>query len=185
MWWQATVEWSATSDRPPEDVADEFLDELVMFHVGAFSCVGPGRFGTTISVQAPTLRAATDQATRAVVAAASKAGHREIFLLEVAVIDEETGHARLDEPLFPEMLGYSQIARLAGVSRQRIRQLAKEHPQFPGPFLETEYGPLFHKDAVTLFLQKTRWSGRRRSRGGPVERRRSPQHVPGRTGANV
>lgn len=45
------------------------------------------------------------------------------------------------------MVGYAEIAKAAGVSRQRIRQLAAT-AGFPAPVIKTAAGPLFPKAAA-------------------------------------
>lgn len=53
----------------------------------------------------------------------------------------------LSEPLYPDVVGYAEIAQMAGVSRQRARQLA-ETSGFPPPVIRTAQGPLMSRSAV-------------------------------------
>lgn len=51
---------------------------------------------------------------------------------------------QLARPLFPEVVGYSEIADMAGVTRQRARKFAT-HAGFPSPVIKTAHGPLMAK----------------------------------------
>jgi hypothetical protein len=52
----------------------------------------------------------------------------------------------------PELIGYAAIGRLAGVTRQRARELA-QRPGFPDPAVRSDHtGPLFDQAAVERWL---------------------------------
>lgn len=59
--------------------------------------------------------------------------------------------AELNEPVYPQVVGFAEIARMAGVSRQRARQLA-EKASFPHPVIKTSQGPLYNVHAVQRWL---------------------------------
>lgn len=69
----------------------------------------------------------------------------------VAVQNPDAFQAEMDAPAFPQVVGYAEIAELAGVSRQRARQFA-DIPGFPEPVIVTAQGPLMAKTAVTRWL---------------------------------
>lgn len=71
----------------------------------------------------------------------------------------------LDRPLFPDVVGWAEVAKLAGVTRQRARQF-RNSPGFPAPVIETSQGPLMAKRAVE------QWVRTRDTRPG-----RRPQHA--------
>ncbi|MCP2377913.1 hypothetical protein [Cutibacterium modestum] len=75
--------------------------------------------------------------------------------------------AGLDRPLFPPVAGYAEIAEAAGVSRQRIRQLAGT-AGFPVPVIETTQGPLFPKAAAE------QWARTRQPKAGRPQRTTAP-----------
>ena len=56
------------------------------------------------------------------------------------------------EPVFPEVVGFAEIAAMAGVTRQRARQFVKIRA-FPAPVIVTAQGPLMEKAAVELWLE--------------------------------
>ncbi len=72
----------------------------------------------------------------------------------------------LNRPLFPDVVGWAEVAKLAGVTRQRARQF-RSLPGFPSPVIETAQGPLMAKSAVE------HWVRNRDARPG----RRPPQHA--------
>lgn len=59
----------------------------------------------------------------------------------------------LHDPLYPEVVGYAEIARLAGVTRQRARMFPKI-VDFPKPVIETAQGALYTKSAIEAWLER-------------------------------
>ena len=59
------------------------------------------------------------------------------------------------------MLRVPDIARVAGVSRQRVQQWVNERADFPAPLLTTSYGVLYPRAAVERWLEQPRQAGRR------------------------
>lgn len=85
---------------------------------------------------------------------------------EILGVDAQT-YEQLDEelrrPLFPEVVGYAEIAEMAGVTRQGARKYAADK-DFPAPVIETKQGPLRSKAAVERFLDRKTRSRKTRSR---------------------
>lgn len=62
-----------------------------------------------------------------------------------------------------DALGSSEVGALLGVSRQRVHQLHREHPDFPPPLVQVSMGLLWDEAAVEKFAQLwDRRPGRRR-----------------------
>lgn len=55
------------------------------------------------------------------------------------------------DPALPELLAAKDISKTLGVSRQRVSQLQREHPQFPAPVMHTGAGSLWTRSAVDWF----------------------------------
>lgn len=72
---------------------------------------------------------------------------------DIRVMTEAVMEHELEQPLFPDVVGYAEIAELAGVSRQRARQF-REIPGFPAPVIETGQGPLFSRAAIDAWVEK-------------------------------
>lgn len=149
-WWQTSV--TLTSGKPfTEDEAFDLIDALAN-NSAAMSVARDLTGGTvTLSVEAQSsLDAATSATT--LVANAAKQIIGEIEVVGLEVLTEEAVDAKLAQPLFPEVVGYAEIAEMAGVTRQRARQFAALDG-FPVPVIETAQGPLMGKHAVERWLE--------------------------------
>lgn len=76
----------------------------------------------------------------------------EAIVTSVGVQSQEEFQAELNEPVYPPVVGFAEIARMVGVSRQRARQLA-EKASFPHPVIKTSQGPLYSVHAVQRWLE--------------------------------
>lgn len=62
-------------------------------------------------------------------------------------------------PAFPEIVGYIEIAAIIGavkgktMHRQRARELAEKHPDFPAPVARLGMGPVFALEEVLEFAR--------------------------------
>ena len=144
-----------------DDVTFEIMEALGNYgaSMGRSADLSEGAVGLT--VKAGTLRDAAELAG-GLVRDATKllVGDIEVTGLEVMTLDAlETENAK---PIFPEVVGYAEIADLAGVTRQRARQFASIEG-FPAPVIETAQGPLMTKAAVESWLaRRSTKSGRRK-----------------------
>ncbi|MGW5362904.1 hypothetical protein [Actinopolymorpha pittospori] len=149
--WAARVEWNDADDLT--DVALERIAETLRAHSAA---VGrerePDRASVNLTVEANTLRQADDLALRLVRDAVRAAGRR-FEPSGVEVLDEATFAARLAEPTIPPLVGYAEIAELAGVSRQRARELGNLEG-FPPAVVETQAGPLRVRSQVEIWMSQ-------------------------------
>jgi hypothetical protein len=152
--WRATVAWPR-----PESLNSEALDRLVRGLPG-FGIAGAGDrlMHAEMTVEAPTLRAATEAALRAARAAHQDAlgrpgEPRQLRVLTVADFDDE-----LARPAAAELVGLAEVAEELGVSRQRAGQLVDENPDFPGPVARLASGPVFTRASVLAFGR--RWERR-------------------------
>ncbi|MGI9002835.1 MAG: hypothetical protein ACR2GH_14420 [Pseudonocardia sp.] len=66
-------------------------------------------------------------------------------------------------PDFPLLAGAADAAALLGISRQRVHQLAAEHPAFPAPLARIAAGPVWTVPALEHFA-----AGWRRRPGRPA-----------------
>lgn len=150
MTWHIRV--SFTVGKPfSEDAPFELTEALSEY--AAVTSVSRDNDGGAVSlfIEAPTpLTAATNASQLVIDAAKSSIGKIDVTGLEVT--SEEEFDTELDRPVFPEVVGYAEIAEIAGVSRQRARQFA-ELQGFPRPVIETAQGPLRSKSAVESWLE--------------------------------
>jgi hypothetical protein len=76
----------------------------------------------------------------------------DVDVVRVDVMTEQARKAANENPSIPPLVGYAEIADLAGVSRQRARELA-HLDGFPVAVVETAAGPLRVKEAVESWIQ--------------------------------
>ena len=120
-----------------------------------FSAVGSSRrdgFGGSIqlTVKAGSLTKATGKAINLVEDALGYLAGVEIVSVET--MTEQAFERSLEAPMLPELVGMSDIAEMAGISRQRVHQLAGS-PGFPTPVAATRQGPLMTKIAAERWVQ--------------------------------
>ena len=72
----------------------------------------------------------------------------EATLTSVGAQNQDEFHAELNEPVYPQVVGFAEIARIAGVSRQLA-----EKESFPHPVIKTSQGPLYNVHAVHRWLE--------------------------------
>jgi hypothetical protein len=160
--WQATVSFR-TSGVLTDDAAFDLIDSLADH--GAVVSVDVDRMGAEVILSLDdgnTLDAASIASDLVTRAADSIVGVIEVVGLEV--LSEDAVDANLTEPLYPPVVGYAEIAEMAGVTRQRARQFA-QIDGFPEPVIETAQGPLMSKNAVARWLERRNTkTGRPRSR---------------------
>lgn len=147
--------------RPDSQVCDALLaivPELVE-RDASVSTFETGAIGM-LWVEAPDALAAQDDARQVVKLIAAKTGG---FATLVQVRSIDLVAAEVHRPTLPTLLGSSEVGELLGVSRQRVHQLHREHPEFPPPLVQVSMGPLWDEAAVEKFAQVwDRRPGRRR-----------------------
>lgn len=156
----AEVDWQ--TDVAMSDAAlGEMLDRLADHSPAIVRSPDPAPAGaeawtTSITLEASTLRQATKDALQLVEDATG------VKAVGVQVLPSDLHDWRAEEPSIPELVGYAEVADLAGVSRQRARQLA-DLPGFPPAVVETAAGPLRVRAQVEGWLARwERKSGRPR-----------------------
>ncbi len=135
-------------------VGDDLLEALLADRrvVGPVVSGQAGRLGATVAVDAPSLAEAIGIAFEALGDAFERLGlPREVEVVEAEPEDEP-------EEETPVLLGASDVARLLGVSRQRVYQLLGEREDFPRPKVRLSRGSLWRRDEVEA------WAGARRQR---------------------
>lgn len=160
--WSARVDWEGLdlTDDQLLTIAEK-LDPLA----GAVTTISRhNRTSAQLTVEASTLRQATDIALTAVREATHAAGVR-FSPTRVDVVDAATFEAELEDLNIPALVGAAEIATLAGVSRQRAGQLQKL-AGFPREVARTSTsGPLQIRTQVEDWIQTwKRAPGRPRSR---------------------
>lgn len=78
----------------------------------------------------------------------------------IEVYEEEIYAERAFAPTVPELMSSVEAGELLGVTRQRVGQLARKHPQFPAPLYVLRTGPLWTRSAIEWFAGQHRRPGR-------------------------
>lgn len=156
--WHATVGFTTStpfSEDAPFDVAETLAEHGAVMSVARDFSGGD----VLLTVDAETVLAAANRAVGLVHDALDSAGIDHAPLVAIQVQDEEAFDRELATPAFPEVVGYAEIADMAGVSRQRARQFA-DKDDFPKPVIKTAQGPLMSKAAVASWLDRRSKTGR-------------------------
>ena len=59
-----------------------------------------------------------------------------------------------------QVLGITEVAKLLGISRQRVDQLSKSDPDFPEPVAELGRGRVWSREAIEAWAKATGRSNR-------------------------
>ena len=147
--WSARIDWA---DECTDEQLAAIAEALAGHHGALTTNAAAGRVSAQLTVQATTLRQAIDNSLAAVRDAVHGA-HGRFNPVRVDVVDAATFHAALAEPAIPPLVGYAEIAEMAGVSRQRARELPNL-PDFPPAVTETSSkGPLRVRSQVANWIQ--------------------------------
>lgn len=146
--WRATVMYAATLDGITGDQADALMRHLPGYGLAT----SDGRHvRLEMTVEASTLRRATDEAIRAAAAAYADAFDAVGTPAGIRVITEEESERELMAPTRLDLVGFAEIGEMAEVSKQRAAQIA-ELAGFPAPVAEPRAGKMFLRAGVERFL---------------------------------
>jgi hypothetical protein len=162
-WTIVLAAYACTDDEEsaPELWADQLTD-AVADHDGAVQA-GATAYQLTFTVEAAELRDALEQAWplhEKFVAAAGPDMPRWAVLEMRAVL------ADLEDDV-EELVTAAEVAVMLGVTRSRVHQLAKDHPEFPDPRYELDTGRVWSKQAIKEF--DAGWERRRTGRPRKVQ----------------
>jgi hypothetical protein len=161
--YSATVEVTAHGHSPADPRVDDpavgqrlsdFLDRLADMW-GAVSGDGRG-WSATVTVDADGIDTAREIATTGVLQQAAASGLPTGPVTRVEVVREDIRDTELERPTLPELVSGPEAAEILGVSRQRVHQLAHQHPDFPAPAYRLGVGSLWFRAGVERFARD--WS---------------------------
>lgn len=148
--WHARLDWLSKT-ATTEDVLFDLMDELTDYAPSASIDRDAHAGSITVAVEAVSFDDALSSAL-GVVRAALQQYVPTASVIGVELVDSDALDRELDRPLFPEVVGFAEIAELAGVSRQRARAF-RQSPGFPAPVIETAQGPLMAKAAIENWIE--------------------------------
>lgn len=76
---------------------------------------------------------------------------RTAALVDIRATTDDVHTAETLRPDTPELLAAGDVAELLSVSRQRVHQLASDHPRFPAPYARLSSGPVWTRPAIEAF----------------------------------
>lgn len=162
--WHAILEW--TADPGPDDtaLAKQLEAALEDYQVGIVMPPDDedARWSTSIAVEARTIRQASDEALSLITATTRSLGQHRVTIVALDVVDEAGFKRRMERPVIPPLVGYAGAAKIAGLTKQRAREIALGNPDHPRPAQDIEgYGPVYVEGMVKHFYAKPRKPGRR------------------------
>lgn len=144
-----------TAAKLSEDAAFDVLEALAPYAGQVSIHPASNRVGASLTVHASSATEAVATASTIVTSTFPAAS-----VVQLDVMTEEVREDRNSRPIIPELVGFAEIAEMAGVSRQRARTIA-QRSDFPAAVVETAAGPLRVKAAVDHWLTTwTRKAGR-------------------------
>ena len=145
--WQVSLDFKANFD---EDKAFDLMEALGKY--GASVSVNPEHTGggLTLAIDAPNGEQALAKARTLL--------EENIHVTTVTGFEAREWSEAVNqnhEPLYPPVVGYAEIARMTGVTRQRAYAFPKIK-SFPKPVIETSQGPLYSEEAVRVWAETRR-----------------------------
>lgn len=157
--WQASVGFT-TAEPFDENSAFDLMDSLS--NCGASVAMDRNHSGgeMTVALTASSAMAAASEAIRLL----KESPHvSNPIVCSIEVLLWQDAVAKVRESLYPKVVGNAEIARMAGVTRQRAFMLRKL-PDFPKPVIETAQGALYAEPAVSAWMEnRNAKPGRRKS----------------------
>lgn len=120
-------------------------------------------------MDAPDIRAAAGAAVDLAVDALGSDTAAPPQLTGLSVTTSDGGPPELSTWVAPEVLRVPDIAKIAGVSRQRALQWTQEREDFPSALIKTSYGALYPRAAVLRWLEQPRQAGPRKRGSGDAD----------------
>lgn len=159
---------TAIDERSIEVLANEIHE-----HAGVVSW-GDHTYSVRLSVEVPEVGKAVDVAVGISHEAVSKAGLPTWPIASVLAQSPEALDHDLSTPLYPAIVGVTELAEMLGVSKQRASELARSS-SFPAPFTELASGPVWIEANVRHFCETwERKPGRPRK---PDPKEEEPQSI--------
>jgi hypothetical protein len=137
---------------PEEEIEDRLEDfaELVAARHGTAGAT-TSSWEARVSIDAEDPQAATAEGLAFVTACAAKAGLPRWPVVRLEAVRGDVLDAELARPNYPDLVSGPEAAGILHVSRQRLHQLYREHPEFPAPLYQLKVGPLWLRTSIEAF----------------------------------
>jgi hypothetical protein len=170
------MEWTVHIEAAGEgQVESELLDDLVDHLAGHSAAVSAarGRYGAQFHATGRDAAAAVQAALAVWTAAVERVRLPAWPVVRVEAMTVAEQEADLDRPSFPALVGVSEAARMLGVSKQRLAQIAGR-PEFPDPMVTLASGPVWLTSGIRGFERRWLRKPGRPAKRRPTERRHAP-----------
>ncbi|KFI52312.1 hypothetical protein [Bifidobacterium biavatii] len=146
--WQVSVD-IRTPMPINEDFAFDLMDRLGRYGASAALDADERGLSVVLSMDAEDTASALEKT----VAAIRDDGRLEGFdVVGVSIRSWDEAERETTSPTFPKVVGFAEIARIIGVTRQRAHAFPKID-SFPKPVIETAQGPLYSEAAVRTWAE--------------------------------
>lgn len=154
--WYITIDFS-TETTMDDEAGFDILDALPEHHAAVSASTHAGSISLTAT--APDAAQAAALVPEVLAKVQPITGAATITSLEI--YSEDAFQKRLEEPGIPDLVGLTEIAEMAGVSRQRANAIVKQD-SFPAPVLTLAAGQFRTRAAVQNWVKNwTRKPGRK------------------------
>lgn len=151
-WYSVTIEYRADDDRQVTEEQIAVFMSLVEPHDGiAGGGAGDRAYDATVGVTAPDASTAAAEGTALAARAASQAGLPAWPATRVETVREDILDEEATQPDLPDLVSGPEVATILDVNRQRVHQLAHDHPEFPKPLYRLGVGSLWDRQAIEQF----------------------------------
>lgn len=154
--WYITATFT-TETTMNSEAGFDILDALAEHH--ASTAVSTGRGSLSLTASAPDAVQAAALIPEILAKVQPITG--DVTVVSLEILSEDALQASLDEPEIPDLVGLTEIAAMAGVSRQRANAIVKQD-SFPSPVLTLAAGQFRTRAAVQNWVENwTRKPGRK------------------------
>jgi predicted DNA-binding transcriptional regulator AlpA len=171
------MEWSVELTAPTKtaiDIDGDWVDDLMDLAADADGIVSVARDGSLIStrftIEADDVVTATTLAVETWSSWADKLGIPVAAPTWADVCTYDTLETRNNIPLYPDVIGVTEVAEIMGVSKQRASELTKR-ANFPQPIARLALGPVWPKRNIEAWNEA---NPRRGKSGRPRKDKDSP-----------
>lgn len=147
--WCIDAEYSTSNSFTDDEVLD-LVDHFSDYGVVAQTGTNVGQLGLSWEVEAASHADAYAMFQDFTAKLSEHLNGAEV--IEVSIMTEAQKEAELDKPFMPEVAGLTEVAELAGVTRQRANRIVK-NKSFPEPITELASGKIWWKPAVQNWVK--------------------------------
>ncbi|MEU8264500.1 hypothetical protein AB0C02_28240 [Micromonospora sp. NPDC048999] len=151
--WRAIVTWRRPDQAGNVDRLTKLTSALPGFGI-VHDDGEANRLEAAMTVDAPTIRQASEAALRAARTAYAAAFGTAGEPLRLSVLTLEEHDAEAARPSRMELMGLKEAAAELGISPQRVDQLSRTNPEFPAPVARPSSGAVFTAESIRAVKER-------------------------------